>query len=69
MISLPDEQAWCDMTEKRRIAVALCRLQLLALIEEGKHPLSFTRKQGKLVEVRKQAENDLFTIFEYEQKL
>jgi len=60
---------WYGLPEPRKLQQVEARLTLLRLLESGKHPLSFTRQQGKLAIFRKTLETQIFQIFDYEKTL
>lgn len=61
-----DENIWFKLSEEDKIFELQAYLQALIKIEEGKHELSKTTQQGKLVELKKDLHLKINKIIELE---
>lgn len=60
------KEAWDSLTPTDKLAVLSAFIQPLHEIRSGTHPLIGKREQGRLAQVKKDAETDVLNIIEWE---
>ena len=61
-----DAQLWLNLSEDEKVEELKRSLDLLLEIEEGRHSLSNTPEQGKLVWIKKELQEKIYQIIELE---
>ena len=61
-----DENIWMQLSEDDKFTELQSYLDAIIAIDKGRHELSQTREQGKLVAIKKELENKIFKIIELE---
>ena len=64
-----DEKLWITLSEEDKYNEICLRLNKLLNIEKGKHELSKTREQGRLVEIKKTLIEEINQIIDIENAL
>lgn len=64
-----DEKLWTTLSEEDKYNELSLRLNKLLEIEKGKHELSNTKEQGKLVEIKKYLIEEINQIIDIENAL
>ncbi len=55
---------WLKLPEPEQIKVLEKCLRELLDIDQGKHKLSYTKEQGKLIDIKQEQEHFIFELFE-----
>jgi hypothetical protein len=61
-----DENIWTHLSEDEKIAEMRTYLHEILQLEKGLHELSKTSQQGRLPEIKKELEANIFKIIELE---
>jgi hypothetical protein len=64
-----DENIWSRLSEAEKFIELRAYLNQLIDIEEGRHELSRTVEQGRLVEIKKEIHEKIYKIIELENAL